>query len=46
VGETVNFTDLTSGIPSNWNWTFSGGTPSESTNQNPENILYDTEGTF
>ena len=46
VGETINFTDLTSGLPSNWNWTFSGGDPATSTNQNPENILYDAEGIF
>jgi len=46
VGETVNFTDLTLGIPDGWNWTFTGGTPENSTDQNPENILYDTEGTF
>jgi len=46
VGGLVNFTDLTSGIPCNWNWTFEGGIPSSSTEQNPENILYETEGTF
>jgi len=46
VGETIDFTDLTSGLPSHWNWTFTGGTPNTATNQNPENILYDTEGTF
>ena len=46
VGETINFTDLTSGLPDNWNWTFEGGTPSSSTQRNPGNILYDTEGVF
>lgn len=46
VGETVNFKDLTSGIPSNWSWTLEGGIPNSSTNQHPENVLYDTEGTF
>ena len=46
VGGTVNYTDLTSGIPCNWNWVFEGGVPSSSTEQNPENILYETEGTF
>ena len=46
VGETVNFTDLTTGIPSNWTWTFEGGDPPTSDVQNPEDILYSTEGTF
>ena len=46
VGGSINFTDLSSGIPSNWSWTFEGGTPSTSNVQNPENILYDTEGVF
>lgn len=46
VGETVNFFDETSGIPSEWEWTFEGATPSTSTDKNPENILFDTEGSF
>ncbi len=46
VGETINFTDLTTGIPTEWEWTFEGGTPSTSSDQNPMDILYDTEGTF
>ncbi|MBC8319720.1 MAG: T9SS type A sorting domain-containing protein [Bacteroidetes bacterium] len=46
VGETINFTDLTSGIPSEWTWTFYGGDPETSTDQHPLNIQYNTEGTF
>ena len=46
VGETINFKDLTSGIPSQWSWTFEGGTPSYSTDQNPQNILYENEGIY
>ncbi|MFK5856441.1 MAG: PKD domain-containing protein [Bacteroidota bacterium] len=46
VGETIDFTDLTSGIPSAWDWTFEGGLPTTSSEQHPENIQYDTEGTF
>ena len=46
VGETVNFTDLTLGIPSSWNWTFEGGTPNTSSEQNPQDILFDQEGSF
>jgi len=46
IGETIDFTDLTSGVPSNWNWTFSGAEPTNSDLQNPEEILYETEGNF
>ena len=45
VGEVVNFMDNSSGIPSEWAWTFEGGTPSSSTDENPENIVFDGEGT-
>ena len=46
VGETIDFTDLTIGIPSNWDWTFSGANPENSAMQNPNEILYETEGSF
>ena len=46
VGGTVNFSDLSNGNPTNWDWEFIGGTPSTSNEQNPENIVYDTEGTY
>ncbi len=46
VGETINFTDLTSGIPAHWSWTFNGADPASSTEQNPEDILYETEGEY
>lgn len=46
VGETVNFFDETSGIPSGWEWSFYGGSPASSTDQNPENISFSEEGTF
>lgn len=46
VGETVNFTDLTGGVPSSWNWTFENGTPATSNQQNPEEIQFNEEGTF
>jgi len=45
-GETVNFTDLTTGLPDSWDWSFQGGTPSISSMQNPEGIKYNTEGTY
>ena len=46
VGDSVNFTDLSTGNPTFWNWTFDGGTPSSSTDQNPVNIIYDTDGIY
>jgi len=46
VGETVNYTDLSLGTPIAWLWTFEGGTPSSSTDQNPQGITYSTTGDF
>jgi len=45
-GESINFSDLSKGIPGNWEWSFEGGTPATSSNQNPEQILYDTDGSY
>ena len=45
VGSSVQFTDLTTGIPDTWSWSFSGGTPSSSTTKNPV-IQYNTIGTY
>ncbi len=46
VGETVNFTDLTLGIPETWSWTFEGAIPEVSDVQNPQDILYESDGVF
>ncbi|HLG02571.1 MAG TPA: PKD domain-containing protein, partial [Bacteroidia bacterium] len=43
-GSTVTFTDLSTNSPTSWSWTFTGGTPSTSTLQNPI-ITYNTPGT-
>ena len=45
VGNSVQFTDLSANNPTLWAWTFTGGTPTSSTDQNPS-VTYDTEGTY
>lgn len=45
-GETINFQDLTVGIPDSWNWTFEQGQPASSSDQNPKDVLFDQEGSF
>ena len=42
---TVNFNDLSTGAPTAWNWTFNGGSPSSSTDQNPT-VFYNNAGTY
>ena len=45
-GESVNFQDLSTGFPTTWQWTFTGGTPSTSTAQNPSGITYNSPGNY
>ncbi len=42
---TVNFTDQSTSNTTSWSWSFPGGTPSSSTNQNPT-IVYENAGTY
>ncbi len=44
-GSSVHFTDNSAGIPTSWNWTFTGGSPSSSTQQNPV-VSYTTPGYY
>lgn len=44
-GESVNFTDLSTGGVTTWNWTFEGGTPAFSSEQNPT-VVYYVEGVY
>lgn len=46
LGSSVNFTDNSFGEIVSWNWTFEGGTPSTSTQQNPSGIVYNEAGYF
>jgi len=41
----VFFTDQSQNNPTSWNWSFPGGTPSSSTNQNPI-VTYNNPGSF
>jgi PKD repeat protein len=43
--EQVAFTDLSTGLVTTWSWTFEGGTPATSNEQNPV-VLYETAGTY
>jgi PKD repeat protein len=45
-GCSINFTDLSIGVPTSWQWTFEGGTPGTSNVKNPSNILYSNPGVF
>jgi PKD repeat protein len=44
-GGSVAFTDLSTNSPTSWNWTFDGGTPATSTQQNPV-ITYNNAGLY
>ncbi len=46
VGQQVIFTDLSTGSPTTWDWTFNGGIPATYSGQTPPAIQYDNEGTY
>lgn len=45
IGESVSFTDLSLNIPTSWSWTFEGGNPQISSNQNPV-VTYSNAGVY
>ena len=45
VGESITFTDQSTGIPTSWSWQFSGGFPASDTVQNPT-VTYDSTGAY
>lgn len=45
IGDTINFNDLSTGNPTSWSWTFEGGEPASSMEQNPS-VIYSVAGTY
>lgn len=45
-GSSVDFRDVSTGIPISWYWTFEGGSPAVSDEKNPTNIVYITPGAY
>jgi PKD repeat protein len=43
---TVDFTDLSTGNPTSWSWSFPGGSPSSHTGQTPPSVTYNSPGTY
>jgi PKD repeat protein len=46
LGGSATFTNLSTGSPTSYAWTFTGGTPASSTAKNPPAIHYNTPGTY
>lgn len=46
IGQSINFTDQSTGTPTSWSWSFPGAATTTSTTQNPQNIVYNTAGTY
>ncbi len=46
VGTEANFTDESTGNPSEWEWSFEGGDPASSTLQDPPPVTYNTAGQY
>ncbi len=45
VGESVHFKDMSTGNVTSWDWTFEGGDPASSTEQNPV-VTYNSAGSY
>jgi len=45
-GDMIDFTDLTTNEPTAWSWSFEGGTPETSEEQNPDSVTYMIPGVY
>ncbi len=45
-GSGILFTDLSTGVPSQWQWTFEGGNPASSTSGTPASVRYTNPGVY
>ncbi len=45
-GEMIDFFDQSSFVPTSWQWEFPGGSPSLSTEANPQGIIYNDPGIY
>ncbi|MCA6365212.1 MAG: PKD domain-containing protein [Bacteroidetes bacterium] len=45
-GQGINFSDQTAPAATSWSWSFPGGTPASSTQQNPTGIVWNNPGTY
>ena len=45
-GQCINFQDDSNNNPTTWTWSFPGGTPVSSTNQDPGSVCYAVAGTY
>jgi len=46
IGEGVTFTDMSTGDPTSWVWTFEGGSPANFNGQNPPQVIYSAPGQY
>ncbi|CAN5586978.1 hypothetical protein BH11BAC1_BH11BAC1_12730 [soil metagenome] len=46
VGDCIDYTDLSTGTVQTYSWNFQGGTPLNSSDQNPLNVCYNVAGSF
>ncbi|MEX2483404.1 MAG: gliding motility-associated C-terminal domain-containing protein [Brumimicrobium sp.] len=45
-GDCITFTDSSLNYPTNWEWTFEGGEPESSFQQNPPEVCFDSTGNY